>query len=88
MENKQNKTTAQIVWENLQYFVLGLTIVGQVITNVPFYGVLAAQSVWLVSNVIATVRDFMLKRPVADKVKNICLTAITVGLVVLGIINL
>ena len=88
MTNKEEKTTKQIVWENLQYFVLGLTIVGQVITNVPMWGVLAAQSVWLVSNLIATVRDFILKRPTADKVKNICLTGITVGLVILGIVNL
>lgn len=86
--NKEEKTTTTKVWENLQYIVLGLTIVGQVITNVPMWGVLAAQSVWLVSNLIATVRDFILKRPTADKVKNICLTGITIGLVILGIVNL
>lgn len=86
--NNEQKTKKQVVWENLQYCVLGMTIIGQVITNVPLWGVLAAQCVWLVANVIATVRDFILKRPTADKVKNIALTAITIGLVVLGIINL
>ena len=34
MSNEQ-KTKKQIVWENLQYGVLGMTIIGQVITNVP-----------------------------------------------------
>lgn len=85
---EEQKTKKEMVWENLQYGVLALTIIGQVITNVPLWGVLAAQCVWLVSNLVATVRDFMLKRPTADKVKNVCLTGITIGLVIIGIINL
>lgn len=82
------KTTAEKVWENLQYIVLAMSIAGQVLTNIPTWGILIAQSVWLIANVIATVRDFKLKRPMADKVKNGCLTGVTVGLVVLAIFNL
>lgn len=82
------KTTAVKVWENLQYCVLIMSIAGQVLTNIPTWGILIAQSVWLIANVIATVRDFKLKRPTADKVKNGCLTGVTIGLVVLAICNL
>lgn len=67
------------VWENLQLVVLGLTILGQ-LTVGPLF--LLGQSVWLVANVISLVRDFVLRRPYADKLKNATMTAITVGIIV------
>lgn len=66
------------VWENVQLFVLMLTIIGQVTVGASF---IIGQGVWLIANTIALVRDFALKRPVADKIKNATLWAITCGLV-------
>ena len=65
-------------WENIQFFVLVLTIVGQVTVGASF---IIGQGVWLIANTIALVRDFALKRPIADKTKNATLWAITCGLV-------
>lgn len=78
VQEKKNSVAVK-VWENLQLVVLGLTIFGQ-ITVGPWF--LLGQSVWLVANVISLVRDFILARPYADKIKNATMTAITVGIIV------
>ena len=62
------KSTWEFVWENLQLLCLGLTIAGQILIGG--------------SNVICLTRDFVLHRPMADKVKNAVLTAITLTLVI------
>ena len=66
--------------ENLQLLGLTLTIIGQVLVR--FDLTLVAQLIWLAANIIALGRDFYLYRPVADKVKNAALTALTLGLVI------
>ena len=66
--------------ENLQLLGLALTIIGQVLVR--FDLALIAQSIWLAANVIALGRDFYPYRPVADKIKNAALTALTAGLVI------
>lgn len=76
----KNRTTAVKVVENLQLLGLALTIAGQVLVR--FDLALVAQSLWLAANLIAVGRDFYLHRPMADKVKNVSLTALTAGLVV------
>lgn len=70
--------TKMKAWENIQFFVLILTIVGQVTVGASF---IIGQGIWLIANTIALVRDFALKRPIADKTKNATLWAITCGLV-------
>lgn len=72
------KSTKQLVWENLQLLALAGTIAGQVVVGASF---LVAQSIWLAANILSLVRDFILHRPVADKVKNASLTALTAGLI-------
>lgn len=67
------------VWENIQYIGLALTIIGQIVIG-PMW--IVGQSLWLTANIIAVARDFALHRPVADKVKDIGLTALTAGLIV------
>ena len=79
---KPQKDTKTLVWENLQLLVLGMTIFGQVTIGVSF---LLGQGVWLIANIITLVRDFMLHRPPADKIKNGSLTAITAGLIFLNV---
>lgn len=65
-------------WELVAYVCLVLTIIGQVLTA---SNVLVAQSVWLASNVLFVARDFALQRPTADKVKDVAMLGITIGLV-------
>lgn len=79
---EQKKTTKIVVWENLQLVCLFGTILGQVLVGGLYF---VAQSVWLGCNVLALVRDFVLKRPMADKVKNAGLCGVTIALIVLRI---
>lgn len=64
------KITPEKVWEGVAYVCLALTIAGQVFTTM---NVLIAQAVWLISNVLFVARDFALKRPVSDKVKDVAM---------------
>ena len=66
-------------WEGVAYACLALTIVGQILTA---SNVLLAQLAWLVSNLLFVARDVALKRPISDKVKDISLLLITIGLIV------
>jgi hypothetical protein len=66
------------VWEFVAYVCLALTIAGQVLTA---SNVLLAQWVWLVSNLLFVARDFALYRPSADKVKDVAMLALTIGMV-------
>lgn len=80
-EEKTRKERKHIKFvENLQLLGLALTIVGQVLVR--FDLALVAQLIWLAANIIALGRDFYLYRPVADKIKNAALTALTAGLVI------
>lgn len=76
MDKKQKVTFA---WENLQLLVLAGTIFGQCTVGASF---LLGQGVWAACNTIALIRDFVLRRPAADKIKNAALLGITVGLIV------
>lgn len=78
-QQQQEKTTARKVWENLQYLNLALTIAGQVVIGGSY---LIGQGVWLIANLIAVGRDITLKRPMADLVRDVAMTALTVGLIV------
>lgn len=69
----------QSLWENLQYIGLALTIAGQIVIG-PLW--LLGQTFWLIANIISVSRDFILHRPHADTVKDICMTALTVGLII------
>lgn len=78
-QQQQEKTTARKIWENLQYLNLALTIAGQVVIGGSY---LIGQGVWLIANLIAVGRDITLKRPMADLVRDVAMTALTVGLIV------
>lgn len=73
------------VWENLQLLNLAGTILGQILVGGLYF---AAQSIWLACNVLALVRDFVLHRPIADKVKNASLCALTLALIILRIVGI
>lgn len=69
-------------WNNMGYLVMALLLVGQVTVGWLF---MVGQGAYLVGNTINVVRDFKLGRPASDKVKNICFTAITLGLIIVYI---
>ena len=60
------------------YIILALLIIGQCIIRVSYLG---GQFVYLAANALALVRCFYLNRQKADKVKEACCGAITLGLI-------
>lgn len=65
------------------YIVLGLLIIGQCVIRQSYVG---GQFVYLAANILAVARCFALNRPRADKVKDICCTAITSGLLLISFV--
>lgn len=65
-------------FENLQYVVLAGVIIGQCVVGTNFY---LGQFIYLICNLISFVRDFVLDRPNADRIKDCACTAITLGLI-------
>lgn len=74
--------TNQNFWEAVGYIGLALCIFGQVAIGW-FY--ITAQFAYLIANISSVVRDYALDLPKANKVKDICFTAITVALIVIRI---
>ena len=75
----KNNNIKAFIWENLQLVAFALTIIGQIIIGANY---LLAQSIWLTANIISLIRDFALHRPIADKIKDAGLTALTIGLMI------
>lgn len=67
-------------FELANYIVLALLIAGQCTVGSNFY---VGQFVYLGANILAVTRTFVLKRPVADKVKDFCMLGITTGLILI-----
>lgn len=65
-------------FEYAGYIVLAFLIVAQCVIRQTYIG---GQFIYLAANALAIARCFILKRPRADKVKDICCTAITLGLI-------
>lgn len=68
----------ETLFVTLNYVVLGLLIVGQCTVGSNF---MVGQCVYLAANVLAVTRNFVLDRPIADKVKECSCMAITIGLI-------
>lgn len=61
---------------NAQYLVFVLLILGQVTIGKSY---ILGQTVYLVANIISITRCFLLRRPKADKVKDMGCTVVTIG---------
>lgn len=83
MENKKI-TIFERVWIELNYFVIIVLIIGQIVTKTDFF---IGQLVYLIANITSLVRCFVLHRPLADKVKDGCMLGITSGLIALVILE-
>lgn len=66
--------------ENAAYLALAFTIAGQIVTA---QSVMLAQIIWLIANAINVGRDYVLKRPAADKVRDWALSGITGGMIII-----
>ena len=77
-------TKFQMVWKELNYLVLIALITAQCVVKADF---LIGQFVYLFANILAFVRCFILRRPIADKVKDGCMLGITVGLVAMTMLE-
>ena len=73
------------LWDNVGFIVMALLLIGQVTVGWIF---MAGQGAYLIGNILNVVRDFKLHRPKADKIKNVCFTAITFGLIILYILKM
>ena len=70
----------QKFFELINYLVLMLLITAQCTVGSSFY---IGQSIYLSANILAVTRTFILKRPIADKVKDSAMLGITVGLILI-----
>lgn len=68
-----------VTLENVQYVVLFLTVVGQILIGVNYF---LGQGTWLLANAITVTRNVKLDRPRADKVQGWFMFALTFGLIV------
>ena len=71
-------------WENIQYVVLVGLIIAQCVVGKSFY---LGQGIYLIVNLIATLRSFILHRPNSDKTKDACCLAITVGIILFSLLT-
>ena len=71
-------------WENSMYAVIVLLVIGQITVGWLFY---VGQGAYLIGNIISVLRDFKIDRPKADKIKNLLFTAITIGIIMLRMLN-
>lgn len=76
--------TNTAVWEIIGYITLALCVVGQIAVG---YLYIPAQLAYLAANALSVVRDFALCLPRSNKVKDICFTAITVGLIIIYLVR-
>ena len=79
------KINSNVLWEIVGYVTLALCIFGQIAVG---YIYLVAQFAYLVANIASVVRDFKLDLPNANKVKDVVFSAITVGLIVIKIVQM
>ena len=75
----------ETVWEIVGYIGLALCVFGQIAIGWVY---LVAQCAYLLANISGVVRDFALKLPNANKVKDIVFTAITLALIVVRIVSM
>lgn len=71
---------SKLFWEILGYITLALCIVGQITVGTWY---LLAQTAYLIANGIGVVRDFALKLPPSNKVRDVVFFGITVALIII-----
>lgn len=75
---------SKMFWEILGYVTLALCIFGQITVGTVY---LLAQFAYLIANCVGVVRDFALKLPNANKVRDVVFAGITIALIVIRIVK-
>ena len=70
-----------VFWEIIGYITLALCVFGQVAVGKMY---LIAQGAYLIANLASVIRDFALKLPPANIVRDICFTGITIALIIIS----
>ena len=70
--------------ENSMYAVLAILVIAQCVVGESFY---IGQGLFLLGNIIKTIRTFTLDRPRSEKITDITFTAITIGIILIRFIN-
>lgn len=73
----------KFVIENVLYISIALALVAQVVIGGDY---LLGQGLFLIANAINITRTFLMKRPLADKVKDSCFFGVTLGLIILRLV--
>lgn len=76
------KFNKSILWDIIGYASLALCIIGQ-ITVGQFY--MFAQIIYLIANLSSTIRSICLRLPLADNIRNVVFTGITIALIIVRI---
>lgn len=79
------KTKNERVWENAAILCFALTVVGQGLVGGLY---LVAQGVWLTANIISLIRNIILDRPKADKLRDAGLIGLTIALIILRLFGI
>lgn len=74
--------TNKIFWEVIGYITLALCIFGQISVG---YLYITAQCAYLIANALGVIRDFALKLPPANIVRDVVFTGITIALIVIRV---
>lgn len=69
------------IWENLLYVILVLLIIGQIVSK---YDFMMGKVLAVITNIFVLVRDFVLHKSTADKVKNSTMSLFACGSLVMG----
>jgi len=72
----------EIFWVNMQYVNLALCLFGQIAIGWFF---IPAQIAYLIGDIIAVVRNITLHRPIADHVRDLTFTIITIGIIIIKV---
>ena len=70
----------QKFWEIIGYISVAGLIIGQITIGFSFW---IGQIAYLISNIIITIRCFAIKQNTSDKVKNIALLSICIGIMII-----
>ena len=68
------------LWENIAYINIGLCLIANITVG---YFYMFAQILYLLCNLTNVFRNIFLKRPTADKIRDIAFLGVTIGLIIL-----
>ena len=75
-EREVNEMNKNKFWELVGYITLAGLIIGQITIGFDFW---IGQIAYFITDVIIMIRGFIINQPTSDKVKNVAMTAICLG---------